>query len=161
MSEFDAKKYLKQLEKTLRVKELESFYVMCDRSDFKPMRYDTPRDLMNMFAEKIQYYRGKRVAYISLFTNVKGLKTNELVFSIKIVVYRIKDNGRLDQDYVRGLLVNYQPDDFERRKFRLKDVEKFMRICADEILNTETLNGNWYKNIIKMLKKRGVDFEED
>jgi hypothetical protein len=162
MSEFDIKTYLKQLEKTLEVKELESFYVMCDRADFKPMKgYHRPKMLTDMFAEKIQYYAGKRVAHISLYTNPKGLKTNEYVFSIKIVIYNILDTGKLDQKRVLGLMVNYEPDDFERRRFHIKDVEKFMRLCADKTLTTGTLNGQWYKKVIRMLQKKGVDFEAD
>jgi len=164
MSEFDIKKYLKKLKKTLEEKELESFYVMVDRTDFKPMKgYDTPRDLMKMTVEKKQYYAGKRIADISLYTNLKGLKTDEFIFSIKIVIYKILENGKLSfniKDTV-GIRVNYYPDDFEKRRFRLKDVEKFMRLCADNVIYIETLNGNKYKNVLKILEKKGIDFETD
>lgn len=164
MSEFDIKKYLKKLGKTLKDKDLESFHVMCDRVDFKPMKgYHVPKDLMDMFAERIQYYAGKRVAHISLYTHPEGLKTGRFVFSIKIEIYKILDNGRLSHSIndTRGVMINYEPDDLERRRFHLKDVEKFMRLCADGTLYIETLNGQWYKKVLKMLKKKGIDFEDD
>ena len=164
---FDIKSYLKKLEKVLEEKELESFFVMADRKDFKPMTgFDTPKDLANMFSEKIQYYAGKRVAHISLYTNSKGLKTGEFIFSIKIIIYKILDNGKLSQNIndTLGIRVNYEPDDFESRKFHIKDVEKLMRLCADKTLNIDPLNGNWnyiYKVVLKMLKKKGIDFENN
>jgi len=164
MSEFDIKKYLKKLKKTLEEKELESFYVMVDRTDFKPIKgYYTPGDLMKMTMEKKQYYAGKRIARISLYTNLKGLKTNESIFSTKIVIYKILENGKLNFDIndMVGIRVNYYPDDFEKRRFRLKDVEKFMRLCADNVIYIETLNGNKYKNVLKILEKKGIDFETD
>jgi len=162
MSEFDIKKYLKKLKKTLEEKELESFYVMVDRTDFKPMKgYDTPRDLMKMTVEKKQYYAGKRIADISLYTNLNGLKTGEFIFSIKIEIYKILESGKLSFKDTVGIRVNYYPDDFENRRFHIKDVEKFMRLCADNVIYIETLNGNKYKNVLKILKKKGIDFEAD
>jgi hypothetical protein len=162
MSEFDIKKYLKKLRKTLENKELQSFYVMVDRNDFKPMKgYDTPKDLMKMTMEKKQYYAGKRIADISLFIHDKGIKTGEFVFSIKVVIYKIKENGKLDQNIntMTGLMVNYYPDDLENQPFKLRHVETFMRLCADDVLYIETLNGNKYKNVMKMLEKKGIDFD--
>lgn len=162
MSDFDIKKYLKKLRKTLENKELQSFYVMVDRNDFKPMiGYDTPRDLMKMTMEKKQYYAGKRIADISLFIHEKGIKSGEFVFSIKVVIYKIKDNGKLDQNIntMAGLMVNYYPDDLEHKPFKLRHVETFMRLCADDVLYIETLNGNKYKKVIKMLEKKGIDFD--
>lgn len=162
MSEdFDIKKYLKKLEKTLEEKQLESFFIMVDRTDFKPIKgYDSPKELADMFSKKIQYYVGKRVAHISLYTNPNGLKKNQSIFSIKIVIYKIAESGKFSKDPidVYGLLINYEPDDFESRKFLIKDVEKFMRLCSDKVINTDTLNGNWYKVIIKRLKKKGIEF---
>jgi len=85
------------------------------------------------------------------------------LFSTKIVIYKILENGKLSfniNDTV-SVMVNYYPDDFEKRRFRLKDVEKFMRLCADNVIYIETLNGNKYKNVLKILEKKGIDFETD
>jgi|UniRef100_A0A6C0M0Q1 hypothetical protein len=164
MTEFDIKKYLKKLKTTLEEKDLESFYVMCDRSDFIPMKgYHRPIDIIKMFAEKAPYYTGKRVAHISLYVNSKGLKTNEFVFSIKITIDKILENGKFSQKFsnMRGVMINFKPNDLEKRRFHIKDVEKWMRLCADGTLYIDTFNGNWYTNVLKILKKKGIDFEND
>ena len=171
MSEFDIKKYLKKLKKTLEEKEFFSFFVMADQTDFKPIKGEW-KETQEMFKERASYYAGKRVAHISLYPNIKGLKyykapekynIKDFVFSTKIVIYKVKENGTLSQSIndTVGVRINYEPDDLENKRFNLKDVEKFMRLCAEEKFYIETLNGQWYKKIIKILKKKGIDFEAD
>lgn len=164
MSEFDIKAYLKKLKKTLVSKELESFYVMCDRTDFKPIKgYDTPKEFNSMLQEKKQYYGGKRVADITLNVNRKGLKDDEPVFYIKIVIYKITDEGKMlnKAGQVQGALIGYYPDDLEERPFKLKHVERLMHLVGGDILSTDTLFGMKYMDVIRKLKKKGIDLDED
>lgn len=169
MSDFDIKKYLKKLGKTLEDKELNEFFVMVDRTDFKPIKGGWTETL-KMFKERASYYAGKRTAYISMGPHTKNLKYYEgsskdkikpFIFSLKIVIYEIKEDGTLNNfiNNVVGVTINYEPDDFEERPFHIKDVETFMRLCADGKLYIDTLNGQWYKKIIKMLRKKGIDFD--
>jgi len=62
---------------------------------------------------------------------------------------------------MRGVMINFKPNDLEKRRFHIKDVEKWMRLCADGTLYIDTFNGNWYTNVLKILKKKGIDFEND
>jgi hypothetical protein len=164
MSEFDIKAYLKKLKKTLASKELESFYVMCDRADFKPIKgYDTPREFNDMLQEKKQYYAGKRVADITLNVNLKGLKEDEPVFYIKIVIYKITEEGKMlnKAGHTLGALIGYYPDDLEEKPFKLKHVERLMDLVGDGLLSTDTLFGMKYTDAIKRLKKKGIDLDDD
>lgn len=156
--------YLKKLKRTLVSRELESFYVMCDRSDFEPIKgYGTPKEFNDMLQERKQYYAGKRVADITLNVNKKGLKEKEPVFYIKIVIYKITEEGKMlnKAGKTLGALIGYYPDDLEERPFKLKHVERLMQLVGDGYLNIDLFNGNTYQYIVKHLKKKGIDLDDD
>lgn len=154
--------YVKELEKKIKDKNLYTFWVFCDRVDFKPIKDTTKSEIKKYVKKKVQYYANKKIAWISLYTNLDAFENeNELVFSIKIFIYEINEDGLIEQERGDnwGLMINYYIKDLEEKKFKLKDVEKLMRWGAEKIIRTDTLNGIKYTNLLKRLKEKGLDKE--
>ena len=41
----------------------------------------------------------------------------------------------------KTLRINYNADDLNIRKFKMSDVRRFLKLCKNGVLNSETLNG--------------------
>lgn len=150
--------YIKKLKKTLKVKNLNEFYVMCDNKTFKPIS-GTPAEVKQKFKDNLERYEGRKVAYITLYVNPDGLKTTDFLFSIKIIIYTINDKGGWEKRSWNTIRIMYTPKELEENKFKLDSVHKFMKLCYNKILSIDALNGNWYTNVIKMLEKKNIDFD--
>ena len=46
------------------------------------------------------------------------------------------------------LLVNYYVDDFRTLNFKLKNIEVLMRLAADSVITTNTIDGISYKKLL-------------
>uniref|UniRef100_A0A6C0M1I2 Uncharacterized protein n=1 Tax=viral metagenome TaxID=1070528 RepID=A0A6C0M1I2_9ZZZZ len=162
MNEEYYKEYLQKLTDMIDAKKLDGFWVMCDRSDFKPIKKNKV-EIRKMLKEKSQYYAGKKIAYVNLYPNLDAIKdSSEDAFIMTIYIYEINDKGEFGKTQFDtwGLKIRYKLSDFSIRKFKMKDVEKLMRLCADEIITTEILNGSSFKNFMKKLDKLKINLDD-
>ena len=154
--------YLQKLTDLVEAKDLERFWVMCDRSDFKPIR-KSKADIRKMLKEKAKHYRGKKIAYISLYCNLGAIKNpKDVAFVITMYIYEINDKGEIDKTGFDtwGLVINYRLDDLATRKFKIKDLENLMRLCAEKTVRSEILNGISFPNLMKKLDKLNIDLDK-
>lgn len=154
--------YLQKLADLIETKDMERFWILCDRSDFKPIR-KSKSDIKTMLKEKKNHYKGKKIAYISLYCNLKAIKDQSLkAFVITIHIYEINDNGEIDKTGFDtwGLVINYKLEDLGKRKFKIKDLETLMRLCAEKNVRSEILNGISFTNLMKKLDKLNIDLDD-
>ena len=134
---------------------------MTDRIDFKPIYEDSADKIFQYLKNKAAYYKGKKIANVTIIIDKKQAKTNGIVFRYKITIYKINENGEVAKKRgdTWGLKINYTLDDFTLRKFKLKDLHNIIKLCADEIIDNDDFNGMSFKNFIKMLEKKKIDID--
>jgi hypothetical protein len=151
--------YLNKLSNKIKEKKLQVFWLMVDREDFKPIKIDSDKQIKELFKKKIKYYTGKRIAIVKFFVKNKELYINKndslvhLVFDIRT----ISDRGTLN-DTGSSLKVKYYQDDLDKKKPTLKDVQRFMKLCADDILGSTVIGGLKYSDLMKELKTKKITF---
>jgi hypothetical protein len=138
--------YLMRLEQKLYEKGLDEFWVLTDSEDFKPIKKEK-NDIKRMLQEKAQYYRGKKIAKISLFVRKSGLIKKEWVFAVVVTVFEIHDDGSFETNrgMVGALKVSYLADDLQMKRFTLKDAVHMMRYAASREITSDSIAGMSYK----------------
>lgn len=156
--------YLIDLQRKLKERELQEFWVMADRADFKPIKAKMD-DIEKLLKDKVQYYRNKRIAQVHCYVNPSLLQKRDMfVMSIKVMICEISDDGDLDHAHgsTYGLRVNFYPEDFTKIKFTLKLVESLLRLAAGkkkQQIQTDTLNGLSYEDFKAKVAKKGLTWE--
>lgn len=172
------KKNLLTFNKKITSKKLNSnFWVIADRSDFKPLKKTTGKKNEiksnihsikeikdNILDEKGEYYKDKKFAEIKIMIDedildkindireYKNIK-NKILLSTHIVIYLIGENGLINLENKWELRVNYYVDDFRTLNFKLKNIEVLMRLVADSVIVTNTIKGISYKNLLLKIEK--------
>ena len=155
-----------------------NFWVIADRVDFKPLKKTTInkkkeiktnihsikeiRD--NILEEKGEYYKDKKFAEIKInidenvlekindISEYKNIK-KRIVLSVNIIIYLISSEGSLDLENKWELKVNYYVDDFRTLNFKLKNVEVLMRLVADSLIITDSIEGISLKKMLIKVEK--------
>jgi hypothetical protein len=155
-----------------------NFWVIADRVDFKPLKkivlvkkkenstniHSIKEIRENILDEKGEYYKEKKFAEIKLtmdenilskINDIKQYKNikNKILFSVHIIIYLINNEGKLNLENKWELLVNYYVDDFRTLNFKLKNIEVLMRLAADSIITTSTIEGISYKKLLIKIEK--------
>ncbi len=153
--------YLDKLQAQIEEKELGYFWIMTDRIDFKPIKEKSAQKVFNYLKNKAGYYKGKKIANVTIVVDKKQIKADGIVFKYKITIYKIDDDGNVAKhtDDTWGLKVNYKLDDFNIRKFKLKDLHNIIKLCADEEIDSDTFNGMSFRNFIKMLERKKINLD--
>ena len=88
---------------------------MTDRIDFKPIYEDSADKIFQYLKNKAAYYKGKKIANVTIIIDKKKEKTNGIVFRYKITIYKINENGEVAKKRgdTWGLKINYTLDDFD------------------------------------------------
>jgi hypothetical protein len=160
MDEAEVYDYLKALEKKYAEKKLEDFWVFTDRATFKPIK-ESQEKVHKYLKKNAARLAGEHIAVISVYIKPSKtyIKKNKSLVSLMITVFGIKENGTLSSIDRNGLRVYYKKKDLELRKFKLADVDRFMRLCADGILESETMIGISLRTALKKLKNKNIDFD--
>lgn len=152
--------YLKALAKKYEERKLEVFWVFTDRATFKPIK--EPQEKVLKYVKKnAARLAGQHIAVITVYIKASKthIKKNKPLVSIMMTVFGIEKNGSLSTIDENSLLVYYKKKDLELRKFKLADVERFMRLCAEGILESETMIGMSLRNALKKLDKMNIDLD--
>lgn len=155
-----------------------NFWVIADRADFKPLKKvivlkkkETKSNIHsikeikdNILDEKGEYYKDKKFAEIKInidenvlskvndIRQYKNIKNKNLVL-VDITIYLIGDKGTINLENKWELKVNYNVDDFRTINFKLKNIEVLMRLAADSVITTTSINGISYKNLLLRVEK--------
>jgi hypothetical protein len=158
----DFVEYLNNLRKKLRDNQLTDFWIMCNRKDFNPIKGLSEAKLEEMIKEKSQYYIGKKIANIRIFVDPskKTIDNDKMVIRIAIVIMHINEDAKLDTSKSKYLTVNYYTEELEERKFKLKDVERMMRLCVAKKIKSDPLNGITFSEVLKKLKKKDINLDD-
>ena len=155
----DVKDYLDKLEKKLEKKNLEEFWILVDRDDFKPIKDLSDKELKDKIKKKINYYAGKRIAHVTIFVKNKesSIKANDSLVHLVFGIRKISKTGLL-VNVAESLKILYYKDDLENKKITFKDVQRFMKLCADGILNSSVIGGIKYSKLMDKLKEKNIKF---
>jgi hypothetical protein len=155
----DTLEYLNKLSKKIKEKDLQVFWLMVDREDFKPIKNHSDKQLKELFKKKIKYYAGKRIATIKFFVDNKesSINKNESLVHLVFGIRKISDRGLLNETGL-SLKVRYYQDDLNVKKPTLKDAQRFMKLCADETLRSSVIGGHKYSDLIKKLDTLNIKF---
>ena len=132
---------------------------MVDRDDFKPIKNHSDKQLKELFKNKIKYYSGKRIATVKIFVKNResSINNNDSLVHLVFGIRTISDRGTLNSTG-SSLLVRYYQDDLDKKKPTLKDVQRFMKLCADDILRSSVIGGHKYSDAIKKLYDKKIKF---
>jgi hypothetical protein len=155
-----------------------NFWIIADRADFKPLKkIDTIKKKEiktnirsikeirdNILEEKGEYYKDKKFSEIKInvdedilskvndIRQYKNIK-NKIIMSTHITIFLIGDDGSINLENKWELKVNYYVDDFRTLKFKLKNIEVLMRLAADTVITTNSINGISYKKLLLKIEK--------
>lgn len=154
--------YLKTERKLLVEKQLTEFWVLCDTDVFKPIKGLLEEQVEKILMDDPEKYRKRKIANIRIAFNPskKAIKTKHLLISFVIVVMNISSKGELKTSNQKTLCINYDVDDLNVRKFKMSDVKRFLQLCKNGILNSDTLNGTFLQHALEKLEKKNINLNE-
>lgn len=159
-----------------------NFWVIADRSDFKPLKKittikkkETKTNIHSIseinehiLDDKAEFYKNKKFAEIiinvdedilsktNIISEYKNIKDKPILY-VHIIIYLLDNEGHLNFLNKWELKVNYVVDDFRTLNFKLKNVEVLMRLVSDSVVVTNSINGISYKNLLIKIEKNKAD----
>ncbi len=132
--------YYEKLQDKISEKEINNFWLICDRADFKPIKNMTKDDIQKYILNKVQYYRGKTLANIRFIfksnTELKKhtnketglLDDNATILIIKIYIYFINNEGEIDYDDANtwSLVVSWTKKELNNNHFTIDELKKMI-----------------------------------
>ena len=154
--------YLKTERKLLVEKQLTEFWVLCDTDVFKPIKGLSIQQVKEILKDDSEKYGKRKIASIRIAFNPskKAIKTKDILISFVIVVMNISSKGELKTSNQKTLRINYDVDDLNVRKFKMSDVKRFLQLCKNGILNSDTLNGTFLQHALEKLEKKNINLNE-
>ena len=157
--------YLKTERESLREKQLTEFWVLCDTDVFKPIKGLSIQQVKEILKDDPDKYGKRKIANIRIAFNPSkkacvSTKTKNLLISFVIVVMNISSKGELKTSNQKTLRINYDVDDLNVRKFKMSDVKRFLKLCKNGILNSDTLNGTFLQHALEKLEKKNINLNE-
>lgn len=139
--------YLAKLEKDLSEKKLDDFWALCD-TEFKAIK-KSKSDIKKILKDKVDFYKNKKIANIRLFVRKAGLDDQSWIFAIKITVYEINDDGKIDttSNSTWGVYIRYNEEELSKHKFKLNTLEKLVKKVSDKKLTSNMIAGINYSDI--------------
>jgi hypothetical protein len=154
------REYLKTERDSLREKQLTDFWVLCDTDVFKPIKGLSEQQVEKILMDDIEKYGKRKIASIRIAFNVSKKYANIFYISFVIVVMKISSKGELKTLNQKTLCINYDADDLNIRKFKMSDVKRFLKLCKNGILNSDTMNGIYLKHALEKLEKKKITLDE-
>jgi len=133
--------YLNKLEKDLSDKKLDNFWVLLN-DEFKAIK-KSKTEIKKMLKDDLDKYQNKKIANIELYTNINGISKKSWIFGIKITIYEIDENCKIDttSNSVWGAYIKYNEDELKNNKFKLNSLEKLVKKVGDKKLTSSLITG--------------------
>jgi len=132
--------YLNKLERMIESKNLQQFCVFPDVKPFKIIK-KYGEEVEKMILKNPKKYAGRKLAIVFLNTNKRGFKEKKHIFSIGVSIYKIYNDGSIDQvpSDNWGFSLNYMPEDLEKHPFKMSNIEKIVKLVDKKYLTSEFL----------------------
>jgi hypothetical protein len=162
MSSSDQVKYLRSLHKQLKEKNLESFWVMADRSRFKPMKETKDAKIEKYLKTHASRYGNRPIATVTLFVDKDEIKNNGYVFRLKVIVFDIHEDGSIatKRGDNWGYKINYTLDNLYKNKFTLSFMYKVVKAVAQNLIKGDDFIGTSFKNFVHEIQRKNIDLDE-
>jgi phage pi2 protein 07 len=149
---------LKSQQNDLKEKKLNDFWVLCDTDVFKPIKNLSEEQVEKILTDDPEKYGKRKIANIRIafYPSKKAIKTKDILIRFVIVVMNISSKGELKISNQKTLCINYDVDDLNIRKFKISDIKKFLQLCKNGILNSDTLNGTFLQHALEKLEKKNI-----
>ena len=101
----------------LEDKKLKDFWIFPDRSDFKPIKNTTRKQIQSYLKAKVRYYAGKKIANVyTTFRskiNFDNITENDIIYRLNIIIFDISEDGNIDTNISdsRSLTIVYNKKD--------------------------------------------------
>jgi len=151
--------YFNKLKEKIQEKELDNFWLFIDKSEFKPIKNVTKKDIQKKLKKDVEKYSGKKIAQVSLVfkpkISFKKLKNNDIIFTIKIFIFKINENGDIDYDTDSEweLVINYNVTELNNNHFTLKELNK-MILASSKLKILSDISGIPYTNWLNFNKHK-------
>lgn len=145
--------YLQKLSDMIESKNLRRFSVLPDEKTFKIIKKNST-EMKKMFKANPEKYKGRMLASIGLDAYPEGFKRKNDIFGIHVTIYRIHEDGSIDR-YLGDswlLYIKYLPEDLEKHPFKMKNVEKLIKLAYKRKVVTPS-NGVFYKRFEELLEE--------
>jgi len=152
--------YLKTEKEALKEKQLTDFWVLCDTDVFKPIKNLSEEQVELILMDDPDKYGKRKIANIRIVFNISKKYANIFYISFVIVVMNISSKGELKTSNQKTLCINYNANDIKIRKFKMSDVKRFLKLCKNGILNSDTMNGIYLNNALEKLEKKNISLDE-
>jgi phage pi2 protein 07 len=156
----ELREYLKTEKEALKEKQLTNFWVLCDTDVFKPIKNLSEQQVEQILMDDPDKYGKRKIANIRIAFNISKKYANIFYISFVIVVMNISSKGELKTSNQKTLCINYNAIDIKIRKFKMSDVKRFLKLCKNGILNSDTMNGIYLKNALEKLEKKNILLDE-
>ena len=167
--------YYQKLQDKISEKEINNFWLICDRVDFKPIKNISKADIQKYIISKVQYYREKTLANIRFIfesdaklkkhtdSNTGLLDDSTTVLTIKIYVYFINSEGKIDYDDSNtwSLVISWTKAELYNNHFTIDELKKMIdtaylrKIMSDMSGISYTSWLNRFNRLNKKKSKRG------
>lgn len=145
--------YLDSLKEAIKEKKMGQFCVFPDLKTFKIIK-KSEKEMFKIMQEKPAKYAGRKLAVVTLSTDKTGFKDNDTIFATDISIYTIYEDGKVGKVSGDGwrLLLKYLPEDLENHPFRMKSLERIIKIVYKRYV-TSMFVGMYYSDFEKSLER--------
>ena len=154
----DIKEYYPVLEEVIREKGLDDFWLICGKSEFKPIIM--PREkIIEKVKKKVDHFKGLSIANIvMLFIPISELDRHKIILSIHIYIHKINDKGLFDTgnyDTVK-LSVTYTKDELNNNHFTIDELKEMIRMAYKKKILTALIGisyTSWTRQYNEVIEK--------
>lgn len=160
-------KHLDSIEKSIREKNLLSFFVFPDKGFSKIKK--SRKEMQKLIKSDVNKYKGRKLAEVGFYFNYKtedGVAYNNLGIyaTISIRIWTIDNEGNIQSKKRPGwiLVIHWKHDDFKVSKITMKLIEKLVQLTAN---NSKIQTGGIYGLpllgfVDKILKGKKIDISD-
>jgi hypothetical protein len=159
--EIIVREYIDKLDKSLKEKDLQSFWTFADRSGFKKIKNMSFKDMQTALKEDVKKYANRKLCDITIATYPEPDKYGTyLLVDILVIFTDDEANMKGKNCTTNSCAFLWSIEDFKLTKFSLKLVEAIMHPIADNIHTCTSFTGFHVTKVINDLRKKGVDLSD-
>jgi len=159
----DIETYFFKLKDKLEEKELNDFWIFPDRTDFKPIKNKSRKQIQTYLKGKVRYYAGKKIANVyTIFRpriNFNNIKEEDWIYTIKITIFEISEEGNIATNLGDSWALNivYNKKELAENHFSIKELDIMIKIASDRKIMSD-MGGmsysSWIRYYSDLLKKQ-------
>ncbi len=154
--------YIVKLREKVKSRKMGFFWLMPNRKDFKPIIF-SEKEMTQRITDNLSKYAGKQIANVRCILAPdpkRAIARDECLVRFSVTVYTIREDGHMKMtNRSTGVTVEYYEDDLNDRKFAFKDMERFVKLCAEGHISSDAIQGRTFKQHIDALKKKRIIFD--